>query len=332
MSDVPARPRISVILPVYNGEAMLERALMSVFAQTYPAHEVIVIDDGSTDGTPGVMEKYAGRILAKRIHNSGPAGGRNEGIQWVTGDVVAFLDHDDIWFKNKLALQAEVFRKYPNVGFVCCDFAVRYPHMDFKLVKHFSVLWNRKEMNFDEPLKKNPFGLLLKEHFVGTASNVAVRKEVIDRVGLFNPKYKSSQDYDYWLRCALVTDFVVQSDVLLYKKNHPSNISANVKRTQFFRRQLLSETLASQGEAIRRLGLSHVSRMSLAECDYYRGNLEFETAQVREAFGLYWRALGGYPHPANWARYGQVVSKKVARLLTFGLLSRRNLKKFLHTG
>ena len=100
-------PRISVIVPVYNGEKLLEKTLKSVFAQTYPAHEIIVIDDGSTDSTPRILERLGSRIKTRRIENSGAAASRNAGIKIATGDYLAFLDADDLWFKNRLARQAE---------------------------------------------------------------------------------------------------------------------------------------------------------------------------------------------------------------------------------
>ena len=83
-------PKVSVILPVYNGEKYVARALDSILHQEYPAHEIIAVDDGSTDGTPDILERYAGRVLVKKIPNSGASNARNTGIRLATGDLLAF--------------------------------------------------------------------------------------------------------------------------------------------------------------------------------------------------------------------------------------------------
>lgn len=100
-----AHARISVVIPVYNGARYLGAALDSVLGQTRPPDEVVVVDDGSTDATPAVMASYGTRIVAVRQENRGGAAATNRGIGAATGEVLAFLDADDLWLPGKLALQ-----------------------------------------------------------------------------------------------------------------------------------------------------------------------------------------------------------------------------------
>ncbi len=98
-------PTISCIVPVYNSEAYLGQALDSILAQTLPATEIIIIDDGSTDATPMIAAKYARHVSYIRQENQGPAGARNAGLRVASGDFLAFLDADDTWCPEKLERQ-----------------------------------------------------------------------------------------------------------------------------------------------------------------------------------------------------------------------------------
>ncbi len=327
MTENTAKPTVSVIIPVYNGAQYLGRAIQSVLSQTHPAHEIIIIDDGSFDATPSIMEKFKGRIIAKRIPNSGPAVARNVGIEMSTGDYVAFLDHDDVWFKTKLEKQVDAVIRYPEIGFVCTNFTVRYPHLRNRMVVHFSILKNSKSLNFNEPLKQNAFKLLIEEHFIGTSSAVMIKRDVIKKVGLFNPIYRSTQDYDYWVRCSLVTNFIVLSEILFYKKNHVMNISQNTVRTHTFRKDMLKEIIINHGNYIHQHHFEDICMQALADCYFFLGNLHFEAAQIFEAYRCYIRGLWTKPSPKNLGKFTWAFFKKTTRLLTFNLLSRKNFNK-----
>lgn len=110
--------RFSVVIPSYNRSAWLVTALESVFAQTEPAFEIIVADDGSTDDTPDVLRKYEGRVKVLTQRNAGPSAARNLGIAAATGDYIAFLDSDDLWFPWTLALYREVIEPHAQPAMV----------------------------------------------------------------------------------------------------------------------------------------------------------------------------------------------------------------------
>ncbi|MBI3782338.1 MAG: glycosyltransferase family 2 protein [Deltaproteobacteria bacterium] len=114
----PEAALVSCIVPVFNCERYLRAALDSIFAQSYRHIEVIVVDDGSSDSTPEIIDSYVGRIVALRQENAGPATTRNRGIEVAAGDFIAFLDADDIWEPRKVELQMARFRARPELD-VC---------------------------------------------------------------------------------------------------------------------------------------------------------------------------------------------------------------------
>jgi len=111
---------ISVIIPAYNHARYLAEAIDSVLAQTYAPLEIIVVDDGSTDGTPAVAASYGDRIRYIRQENAGVGAARNNGIAAARGEYLAFLDSDDIWLPEKLEREIALFDADPQLGFVHC--------------------------------------------------------------------------------------------------------------------------------------------------------------------------------------------------------------------
>jgi glycosyltransferase involved in cell wall biosynthesis len=109
---------VSVVIPAHNAERYLAAAIDSVLAQTRAPHQVVVIDDGSTDGTPGVAKSYAGLVACHRQQNAGIGATRNRGVALSQGDYVAFLDADDLWEPDKLERQLAVFDSDPSLDLV----------------------------------------------------------------------------------------------------------------------------------------------------------------------------------------------------------------------
>lgn len=122
MSEV-SDPLVSVVIPSYNRATLIAESLDSVFAQTYPRLEVIVVDDGSTDGTEAAVAPYRDRIIYIRQQNQGLAGARNTGNARATGEFIAWLDSDDLWNPEKTALQVAYLRKRPDTVCIASDFS-----------------------------------------------------------------------------------------------------------------------------------------------------------------------------------------------------------------
>ena len=119
---------VSCIIPVFNGERYLREALDSILAQTHRPFDIIVVDDGSTDGTPAVVAGYGVQVRYVRQPNTGPAAARNLGVRSGGGEFIAFLDADDLWHPEKLARQMTRFREQPDL-----DLCITH-------VEHFSDL------------------------------------------------------------------------------------------------------------------------------------------------------------------------------------------------
>lgn len=119
-----SRATVSVVIPTFNRAKILQRALDSVFAQTRPADEIIVVDDGSTDDTRRVIEGYGSRVRYVYQTNAGVGAARNAGIKATTSDFVAFLDSDDLWGPEKLQLQMQALETLSDVALAYCDMAV----------------------------------------------------------------------------------------------------------------------------------------------------------------------------------------------------------------
>lgn len=121
IQDISTPERISVIIPTYNRARLVCRAVASALAQTHPAVEVIVVDDGSTDDTAGRLAAYGARIRLLRQANAGVCAARNAGMALAGGDFIAFLDSDDDWLPWKLSAQIAAFRRHPELQFACTD-------------------------------------------------------------------------------------------------------------------------------------------------------------------------------------------------------------------
>ncbi len=320
--------KVSVIIPVYNGTAFVGKALDSVLRQDYPAHEVIVIDDGSTDSTPELLKGYGDRLIVRRIQNSGASNARNIGMAMATGDALAFLDHDDVWFRNKLKVQTEMFGRYPQAGLVSCNYAVRAHHLKGRMLNHFSALQNLKEMNFNEPLKRPAFVLLVKENFIGTPSAVLIKKELSDAVGKLSDAHRPSEDYEYWLRCAVRANFVLISQMLFYKRTHATNLSNDVLKIQTSHKKVMVDTFRLEKAYIRSNKFSSLCSSELARHNYLLGTLYFEKGDARKAFGLYKEGLKASASPYNVLMFLWILLKKGLRVLSGEKISRKSYRMF----
>lgn len=200
---------ISCIIPVFNGEAFLWDALESVFAQSLPPGEVIVVDDGSIDATAEVVRRFGDRIRYFRQENAGPAAARNRGVEMASGELVAFLDADDIWLEQKLARQAQRFAERP-------DLEISITH-----VRNFWVAELRAE---EERMQDHPLAASALPGYVPQA--MMVRRHVFETVGLFNEDLRVGEDSDWFLRasdCGAVLE--VLPDVLVQRRFHQQNLS-----------------------------------------------------------------------------------------------------------
>jgi len=205
-------PLVSVVIPVFNGERFLAETLDSVFAQDYPSFEVIVVDDGSVDGTADVARSFEG---VRYIHqdNQGQAVARNTGINAARGELLAFLDADDLWTPNKLSVQVGYLLDHPEIGFTLA-----------------------RQRIFLEPGAERPPWLrddLIEEDHVGFfPSTLVSRKSVFETIGVYDPSYRIGESADWFARArdAGIRRAIVQ-EVLLHKRVHGVNLTHNLAST-----------------------------------------------------------------------------------------------------
>jgi glycosyltransferase involved in cell wall biosynthesis len=185
---------VSVVIPTFNCAQFLPEAIESVLNQTAAPHEIIVVDDGSTDDTENCLRQYAGRIRYFRKVNGGVSTARNLGIREATGDLIAFLDSDDVWQPQKLEIQTACLRKNVNLGILGTS-QIDWPKERFTAFPEDLQDLKVKEVPFEDLVVRNVFN----------TSSVIVRKTVTELVGEFDSTLHGPEDYDYWLRCLQVT-------------------------------------------------------------------------------------------------------------------------------
>jgi glycosyltransferase involved in cell wall biosynthesis len=208
-------PHVSVVIPVYNGEQTIKRALDSVFSQTFTSMEVIVVDDASTDQTLAILTQYADKRLAiiRSPQNRGAAAARNTGIAASKGRRIAFLDADDVWMPAKIERQVELLERSSMPVAAC---ATGYDIE--KNGRRFAVELNLTPKGFRHDIL---FGCT-----ISPGSTLLVERFVFDEIGGFDEGFRRLEDWDWLFRFSMRYDMEFEPDPLaeIYLNwNKPSN-------------------------------------------------------------------------------------------------------------
>jgi len=212
------RPSVSIIIPAYNRALYINQTVNSVLEQTYQHLELIVVDDGSADGTYEKLKEYGSRITLLTHDgrsNKGQAASINLGLRDAVGKYIAVLDSDDFWEPNKLEIQVPFLELNPEIGLVYCN--------------GYGVDANG-ERYYDfyeaDPNEQSDPNRVLLDCYILLPQNSLVRKSVYDQVGFFNEEYRSAQDHDMLIRIAEVTKFAYLPDFVFNYRRHEDTISA----------------------------------------------------------------------------------------------------------
>jgi len=256
----PNTKRVSVVVANYNMGRFVRQAVHSVLAQTYPVHEIIVVDDGSSDNSSEELQEFSGhpsvRVIFQR--NGGQAKAKNRGILEATGDFIGFCDADDMWTPTKLERQLPVFDEDPLIGVVHTNFV--------RISVDGAVLGTPSRQYYDGWIA----GRLLVDNFVNGMASV-VRRECFNRVGVFDESLPMGIDYDLWLRISPHYMFrFIDERAYLYRQwegqmshRHQKRFECAVRiMTRFIqehpdavdsrtRREAWAHTFVSRGEALR---------------------------------------------------------------------------------
>ncbi len=285
---------VSVIIPAYNGEKFIPQSIGSVLAQTHTDWELIVVDDGSTDGTRAVVEGFCKkdpRIKYFYEENSGgPARPKNLGMKHAVGEYIAYLDQDDEWLPEKLEKQIRLFERSSNIGLVGCDAAL----VDNK-GKVFSA--------YKTPEPKSIFPYLLERDYIYSNSSVVIRREVVKKVGARDEKLKYAEDWDMWIRIAVagyVFDFVHEPllKYLVYPENTTKKLgfAVRARETEYIYRK--HEALYQKYHA-ESAGLFHVGVKFCLGGDqktgrkFFRGAIKKSPSNIGAWIGFKLSFLGG---------------------------------------
>ncbi len=190
---------VSVVIPAFNVEAFLDRAIKSVLAQSLPPVEILVVDDGSTDGTAKVAQMHNKLVRYIYQKNAGASAARNCAIQKASGEFIAFLDADDEWLAHHLESAMEIFQRYPFLKWYAAAHEER--SLEMRVVKP-RIISKIKHLMGGRGYLDNYFGAwaLGKVFWTGT---FIIRKSVFDQVGLFDTNMQVGEDLDMWFRIAL---------------------------------------------------------------------------------------------------------------------------------
>ena len=268
---------VSVIIPTYNRKNLLKRALRSVSSQMFVPQEIIVVDDGSSDGTKDwILERFP-YVRYLYQDNSGVSSARNAGIKEAKGSWIAFLDSDDEWMPNKLEQQKRVINSSQE-AWLC----------------HTNEIWIRNGVRVNQMKKHQKYGGDVFENCLDicriSPSSVLIKKEVFEMVGLFDESLKVCEDYDLWLRITSVLPVIFLDQPLIVKYGgHADQLSRVDNGIEQYRIKSLEKILQSESLSADQLksAKSHLlkklkifssgleKRNKLKELNIYKKKIEF---------------------------------------------------------
>jgi glycosyltransferase involved in cell wall biosynthesis len=225
------KPSVSVVIPNYNYGRFLPEAVESVLAQTYPCEEIIVVDDGSTDDSLEILKIYEERRGVKVIRqkNRGVGAARNAGARASTGDLIAFLDADDIWFPAKVEKQTSIFQGDEKIGLVSC--AMQEFDTDGQIINYYQ---SNQEGWVSSSI------VAFETELVVSGSAIMVRRFFFDEVNGFDERKElhPSEDWEFFYRISRVSKIGFSKEVLVHYRNHGDN--GHLKVPRFERAMLLA--------------------------------------------------------------------------------------------
>lgn len=268
-----ANPRVTVLVDTYNHERFIEEAIVSVLEQDFPRSEmeILIVDDGSTDRTPEILKKFEPDVRVLRKANGGQASAFNAGIPQARGEIVAFLDGDDWWAKNKLSRVAETMAADPSVGVVGNGIVVVQPDG-----RSFSEIL-RAGFRFRANGFEGAFLMRLRKSLLGT-SRLAMRADLLRKIGRVPEQLVVEADEFLFTLGAIMAEAQILPDVLTFYRIHDSNgfqiASGGTNRTRR-KRDVISALISALSDAFDRIEIDAKAREVLLQL------LRAEVSQMR---------------------------------------------------
>ena len=223
--------KISVLIPTFNRIRLVARAIDSVLKQSLNPYEIIVVDDGSDDGTSEMIQNKYKSIKLIQQQNNGVSAARNKGIKHAKGDWIGLLDSDDEWTEKKLENQADRLIKTPEYDFC-----------------HTNEIWIRNGVRVNQRKKHEKYGGYIFDKCLDicriSPSSVLFRKNILDHIGWFDSQLPVCEDYDLWLRITSENRILFIDEPLIIKYGgHDDQLSHSVESIEFFRIKSLENLL-----------------------------------------------------------------------------------------
>jgi glycosyltransferase involved in cell wall biosynthesis len=298
-------PLVSVVMAVYNGETFLREAIESALAQTYGPLEIVVVDDGSTDGSAAILESFAPKLRIFHQENAGQAAARNLGISKASGEWIGFLDQDDLWDPRKTELQLNAAQ---------VDDAVI--HAVPRIIDSSGSVHQARIMN---PQRSAAIADLIRSSTLSICTAL-VRRSALADIGGFDPRNRfGTEDYQLWLRLAAKGyRFRFLDEVLASRRLHDGNFSSDHRRMQCGFIYAIQTTRSEYPAAF--------GRVERRAADMAPGRFEFDAAWQLYVRGDYARAARHFrravwlwPFSATYWLYAAAVSLPFRRLFLPGL-------------
>ena len=294
-----APPLVSLVIPAYNAAGYIRETLDSVLAQTHRPLEIIVVDDGSVDGTREIVQSYGERVRYFWQPNSGGCSSpRNRGLREAAGQFVAFLDADDLILPTRIEAAVAVMRRRPDVGLTFTNF-VHFDANGVDPADHFSTCTLLREHLDGRRTLADPLVLpsaictdiLLVENFGSSAP--MVRRDAAVAVGGFDESLPANEDFEFNYRVAMTAATAVIPDVLMQKRRHATNMTSYTDRMLhaqiLVRRKMMART---NDRRVRRALRQALRTFHLGLAYYYTGR------DNRRALGCAMSSLRFSPVPS----------------------------------
>ena len=232
MAAKSKKPLVSVIIPTYNRGWVLREAIDSVLAQDFRDFELIVVDDGSTDNTGQILDSYHQDLMGIRQPNTGVSAARNRGIAAAAGQLLAFLDSDDLWLPRKLSSQVNFFNSNPDA-----------------VINQTEEIWIRNGVRVNPKTRHHKLSGMIFEPSLAlclvSPSAVMMKRTLFDEVGLFDEDLPACEDYDLWLRVSWrYPVHLIETPLIIKRGGHADQLS-KAPGLDKFRIQALKKVIES---------------------------------------------------------------------------------------
>jgi glycosyltransferase involved in cell wall biosynthesis len=266
---------VSILMPAFNGEKFIHQAIESVLSQTYPAWELIIVDDGSTDRTAEIIGGYGEDVRIRRVYqeNRGQAAALNRGLELASGEFVTTLDTDDWYTPHSLQDRVTYLNDHPEYGTVYGDGV--YCDVNGKMLKRFS------EYRIGD-VTGDVYDTLIFASFFGTGANVMIRREIIEKFQIrYDEKVFWCQDLDFYIRVAERCSFGVVDSIIVWYRIHDNNMTMSSPEGRRLEGAIRTKNKVLSSPRFERTGISSRKAffLKLLKSDLY-GRLEEQEAVI----------------------------------------------------